>query len=164
MASGFPFDPKLRKYGVSEKEWAHFSDEVVESARVPGPAWLWPLRKNEVVERVKNDLLYEGDMRRVFKRWNKLFKRQNFQAWLELPSKPGDKETKTKGEDAIYMSKEEIRQAKRDQKRFRVAISSAHEKAPSVYSRSSSLTRSVTGEGSVVHAAADVQGAAGYSD
>lgn len=72
-----------------------------------------------------------GEVSRVFKKWNRLFRQQRFQAWLELP---GQKIEDEEGEEKIT-------------KKFYVVISPNNEKAPSVYSRNSSMTRSITGEG-----------------
>jgi hypothetical protein len=35
--SGFVYDARLKQYGVSEKEWEQFSNEVIEAANIPGP-------------------------------------------------------------------------------------------------------------------------------
>jgi len=143
LAGGFPFDPRLNKYGVTEDEWHRFASELVDAADVPGPSWAWAFNRKEVIKRIKKELQYEGELKRVLRRWNRGFKRKGFQAWLELPASKGDKVYQ--GDE--WDSKEDMEQAKRDAKRFRIVVTPAHEKAPSVYSRSSSLTRSVSGEG-----------------
>lgn len=96
---------------------------------------MWPFRKKDVVKRIRRELQYDGDVKRVFKKWNKLFKRQRFQAWLELP---GQKSDDLEGNDA---------DERVNVKRFRVVITPNSGRAPSVYSRNSSMTRSITGEG-----------------
>lgn len=87
------------------------------------------------MRRLNRELQYDGDVKRTLKKWNKLFKQQRFQAWLELPGQ--------KSEDLVGNDIHE----KVNVKRFRIVITPNSERAPSVYSRSSSLTRSVTGEG-----------------
>lgn len=102
---------------------------------MPGPSWMWSFKKKDVMKRLNRELQYDGDVKKVFKKWNRLFKQQRFQAWLELP---GEKSDDLEGNDI---------HEKVNVKRFRVVITPNSERAPSVYSRSSSLTRSVTGEG-----------------
>eukprot|EP00918_Siedleckia_nematoides_P040888 GHVU01088765.1.p1 GENE.GHVU01088765.1~~GHVU01088765.1.p1 ORF type:complete len:291 (+),score=29.52 GHVU01088765.1:52-924(+) len=136
LASGFEYDPRLNKYKVSEEEWKDFTSELVAAADVTGSKWLWPFRKKEVIKRIRRELQYDGDVGRVFKKWNKLFKQQRFQAWLELPGQKSDDPTgDIAGEQVVNVN------------RFRVVITPNSGRAPSVYSRNSSMTRSVTGEG-----------------
>lgn len=81
-------------------------------------------------------LQYLGDVSRCLKKWNKLFKIQRFQAWLELPGQKSDDLPGNADGEKVNI------------KRFRIVITPVTEKrAPSVYSRNSSMTRSVTGEG-----------------
>jgi hypothetical protein len=76
----------------------------------------------------------------VINAWNRHFKRKGFQASLELPGPPrGSYETPT--------DPEELRQLALEMKRFKMVITPNAEKGGSVYSRSSSLARSVSGEG-----------------
>jgi hypothetical protein len=96
---------------------------------------MWPFRKSKIVARIKRDLQYGGDISAVFKKWNRVFKIQRFQAWLELP---GEKSNPLPGNDADEVV---------DVKKFRVLVTPSREKPPSVYSRSNSLTRSISGEG-----------------
>lgn len=118
---------------MPEEEWRDFTDELMAAAAVPGPIWTWTFRKKEVIKRIRRELQYEGNVGRVFKKWNKLFKRQRFQAWLELPG--------AKIEDVGNGEKVNL-------KRFNVVITPNSEQRPlSVYSRNSSMTRSITGEG-----------------
>lgn len=150
LASGFGYDPKLQKYGVLEGEWAEFSDEVVDAANVPTPSWAWFMHKKEVTKRIKRELQYEGDFKRVLRKWNKHFKRKGFQAWLELPVAKGDPPRSQSVEPGDSSDEEEVKKAKQDEKkyakRFRMVVSSNVEKGSSVYSRTSSLTRSVSRE------------------
>lgn len=152
MASGFAFDPKLKKFGVLEGEWAQFSEEVVEAANVPTPTWAWFMHKKEVTKRLKRELQYEGDFKRVLRTWNKHFKRKGFQAWLELPVQKGETDRSQSAdqedsdEETAIQSKKD---AKKNAKKFRIVVSSSVEKGSSVYSRTSSLTRSVSREGVV---------------
>lgn len=132
LASGFPYDPRLNKYKVSTEEWRDFEAELIAAAEVPGPIWMWTFRKKAVIQRIRRDLQFDGNVGRVFKKWNRLFKRQRFQAWLELPG------TKIQDENG----------EKVNLKKFHVVITpNSEQRAPSVYSRNSSMTRSITGEG-----------------
>lgn len=129
LASGFPYDPRLNKYRVSEEEWADFNNELIAASDIPGPIFLWAFRKKDVIPRIRKDLQYGGDLQRALKKWNKLFKRQRFQAFLELPGEGSEGEGSGK-------------------KRFRIVLTpNGESRAPSVYSRNSSMTRSVSGEG-----------------
>ncbi|KAI9740893.1 MAG: hypothetical protein M1818_004498 [Claussenomyces sp. TS43310] len=141
LASGFPFDPRLHKFGVTDAEWYRFNNEIIETARVPGSSWTWPFHRKDVIKRIKKDLLYEGDLKRILKRWNKDFRRKRFQVWLELPNSKGEKDTVGDGDGD---TREE--QSKLEVRRFKIIITPNAERAGSVYSRSSSLTRSVSGE------------------
>jgi len=96
---------------------------------------MWKFRKSKIVARIKRDLQYGGDVSAVFKKWNRVFKIQRFQAWLELP---GEKSTPLPGNDEDEFV---------DVKKFRVLVTPSKDRAPSVYSRSNSLTRSISGEG-----------------
>lgn len=94
---------------------------------------------------MKKEIQYDGELKRTLKKWNKLFRRQGFQAWLELPTAKGEKD---QSDELIGGTQEDIDKAKRDAKRFRVVVSQdASDRPASVYSRSSSLNRSVSGEG-----------------
>lgn len=148
LSSGFTYDAKLNKWGVTEAEWEKFSDSLVDACEVPGPSWMWNFRRKEVVARIKKELQYDGDLKRELRRWNKDFKKRGFQVWLELPSSKGEKGDRDL-ELAIEADGKGEKQAKREARRFRVVVSTTNEKGSSVYSRSSSLTRSVTGEGSI---------------
>lgn len=150
LASGFPYTKKLLKYGVMQSEWEAFSEEVVEAANVPPPIWAWFMHRKEVMRKIKKELQYEGDFKRVLRKWNKHFKVKGFQAWLELPIAKGEP-IRSQSADPEDSSDEDKEKAKRDEKknskRFRMVVSSNVEKGSSVYSRTSSLTRSVSGEG-----------------
>lgn len=136
LASGFEYDPRLNKYKVSEEEWSDFNGELLTAADVSGPIWMWVFRKKEVIKRIRRDLQYDGNVKRVLKKWNKLFKRQRFQAWLELPGQKSDDLPGNADGEKVNV------------KRFRIVITpNKEQRAPSVYSRNSSMTRSVTGEG-----------------
>lgn len=152
MATGFGFDPKLKKFGVLEGEWAQFSEEVVEAANVPTPTWAWFMHRKDFTKRIKRELQYEGDFKRVLRTWNKHFKRKGFQAWLELPVGKGETDRSQSADQED--SDEEIaiqskKDAKKNSKKFRIVVSSSVEKGSSVYSRTSSLTRSISREGVV---------------
>jgi hypothetical protein len=104
-----------------------------------GSSLLWPLRKTEVINKIKKELQYEGDFKRLLNAWNKKnFRVRGFTVSVELPGPP-----KYREEDTA----EEREMARKEAKRFRICITPNTERGGSVYSRSSSLTRSVTGEG-----------------
>jgi len=85
-------------------------------------------------------LQYEGEFKRVINAWNRHFRRKGFQASLELPGPP-------KGNYEIPDDPEELKRLESELKRFKMVITPNAEKGGSVYSRSSSLARSVSGEG-----------------
>lgn len=104
-----------------------------------GSSLLWPLRKTEVIKKIKKELQYEGDFKRLLNAWNKKnFRVRGFTVSVELPGPPKYREEDTE---------EEREMARKEAKRFRICITPNSERGGSVYSRSSSLTRSVTGEG-----------------
>jgi hypothetical protein len=104
-----------------------------------GSSLLWPLRKTEVINKIRKELQYEGDFKRLLNAWNKKnFRVRGFTVSVELPGKPRYREEDTA---------EERETARKEAKRFRICITPNAERSGSVYSRSSSLTRSVTGEG-----------------
>jgi hypothetical protein len=112
-----------------------------------GSSLLWPLRKAEVINKIKKELQYEGDFKRLLNAWNKKnFKVRGFTVSVELPGPP-----KYREEDTA----EEREMARKEAKRFRICITPNTERGGSVYSRSSSLTRSVTGEGASMQQRAD---------
>jgi hypothetical protein len=120
---------------------------------VPVLSWTWTFHKSKVLKGVKRQMLYESsDLSRELRRWNKLFKRQGFQCTLELPNTEGAMERGGERE-VVGDTKEEKAQAKLESRRFRMVITPNAEKTvSSIYSRSSSLTRSVSGEGAATTA------------
>lgn len=140
LASGFQWEPILSaKYGVSEKEWETFSNQVVEAAELPKRAWLmWPMVRQEVTARIKRDLDFGGEVKQQLKEWSHHFRAKGFTVSMELPGKARWKEDDTPEERAL---------AESYASRFRVVISENAERSASIYSRSSSVTRSVSGEG-----------------
>ncbi|PBP26419.1 hypothetical protein BUE80_DR002719 [Diplocarpon rosae] len=142
LASGFQWEPSLQKYGVSEHEWRSFSDEVIEEARLPKRAKLmWPLVKHDVTAKIKRDLDFGGDVKEQLKQWSAHFRKKGFVVSMELPGKPRHRDGDTEQEREL---------AESYARRFRVVISPISEKSASIYSRSSSVNRSVSGEGLVV--------------
>ena len=137
---------------MSAKEWNHFSDEVVVACDAHHyNAITWPLARSKVIKKVRNDLKYgngpnPGEVSKIFRKWNKLFRRQGFQAWLELPSEEGAEEL---GRSTAGMNKEEQKQAMKEAKRFRIVISPLDGKGGSIYTKSS-IGKSVSGEGSLI--------------
>ncbi len=117
LASGFPYDPRLIAYSVTEKDWQQFSKQVVEAAELPrGSLILWPFRKTEVICKLKKELQYEGDFKRLLNAWNKKnFRHRGFTVSLGLPGPPkyGEKDTA-----------KERRMARTAAKRFTICITS----------------------------------------
>ncbi|KAF4621896.1 hypothetical protein G7Y89_g14447 [Cudoniella acicularis] len=142
LASGFAFDPRLQKYGVPENEWTDFSNEIVQAAEIPGHPLMWPFRKKEVIKKIKKELQYDGGLKKKIRVWNRLFKSQGFQTEMALPGEMLEENIRVV-EDGEPLSAN----VKRDGKRFRMVVTPNAEKASSVYSRTSSLTRSTTQEG-----------------
>lgn len=58
LASGFVYDQRLNKYGVSEDEWKEFNKEITAAADLRSPTWMWPLKRSGVIQKVKTDLQY----------------------------------------------------------------------------------------------------------
>jgi hypothetical protein len=145
LASGFPYDPRLTKYSIAEKDWKTFSDQVVEAAELPrGASVLWRVHKRDVINKIRKELQYDGDFKRLLNAWNKKnFRVRGFTVSMELPGPPKFREDDTE---------EDREQAKKEAKKFRICITPNSERSGgSVYSRSSSLTRSVTNEGASLH-------------
>lgn len=125
---------------MDEKVWEQFSKQLVDAAELPkGSSILWSMRKKEVINKIKKDLQYDGDFKRFITAWNKRnFSVRGFKVSLELPGPP-----KYRDED----TPEEREQTKKDAKKFRICITPNSERSASVYSRNSSMTRSITNEG-----------------
>lgn len=140
LASGFDYDPKLNKYSVSEKEWYDFSDAVLSQANLPRSAgWAWSVHKKDVIKKLKNQLQYEAsDVKRTINAWNRNFKRKGFTVSMELPGPAKFHEND---------SEEQKEQARKEARFFRMVVTPVAEKAGSIYSRTSSLTRTVSMEG-----------------
>ncbi|CAL3962193.1 hypothetical protein PZA11_000579 [Diplocarpon coronariae] len=141
LASGFQWEPSLQKYGVSEHEWRSFSKELIDEARLPKMAkFMWPLVKQGVIAKIKRDLNFGGDVKEQLKQWSAHFRKKGFTVSMELPGKHRHREGDTEQEREL---------AESYAGRFRVVISPISEKSASIYSRSSSVSRSVSGEGLV---------------
>ncbi|KAG4434327.1 hypothetical protein IFR05_010205 [Cadophora sp. M221] len=139
LASGFVWDPKLTKYNVSEREWEKFSEDVIHAAALPKRAKLmWALVRQDVIDKLKRDLDFNGDVKTEMKQWSAHFRQKGFTVGLELPGKVKERDDETF---------EERQLAESYAKFFRVVITPNAERSASIYSRNSSLTRSVTGEG-----------------
>jgi hypothetical protein len=130
----------LNKYSVPEKEWADFCDGVIERAELSrGASWAWIFHKSDAIKKVKRDMQYEGsDMKRYFNAWNRNFRRKGFTVSIEVPGPAKIRDTDTPEQKA---------QVKKESKFFRMVVTPNAEKAGSIYSRTSSLTRAVTNEG-----------------
>ncbi|KAG9232280.1 hypothetical protein BJ875DRAFT_357727, partial [Amylocarpus encephaloides] len=157
LPSGFPYDSRLFKYGVTAEEWNEFSSSIIEAAdvpmitHVPVLSWTWAFHRGKVTKGVKRQMLYESSkLMRELKRWNKLFRRQGFQVALELPGQSGSGERSRGGlrdEMTGWETKEEKEAIRLVQGRFRMVITPNAEKgSASIYSRGSSLTRGISGE------------------
>lgn len=149
LSSGFQWDGRLAlRYGVSEEMWKHFSREVLDAVEVPGPSWTWRIHKRNVIKRIKKDLVYESDLKSTLKKWNRLFSnRHGFKAYLKVPDERGEEDI---SDEDVGNDEAERQQALLNARRFRIVINSNTEKASSVYSRSSSVTRTVSGEATAV--------------
>lgn len=124
---------------MSEREWAKFSDDIVDAAHLPKRAkFAWPLVRNDVIAKIKKDLDFVGNVRTELKQWSAHFRQKGFVVGLELPGKVKEREDDTIEERVLAEGYEKL---------FRVVISPNSERSASIYSRNSSLTRSITGEG-----------------
>ncbi|KAL2072503.1 hypothetical protein VTL71DRAFT_11846 [Oculimacula yallundae] len=140
LASGFVWEPKLTKYGVSEREWEKFTEDILRAAALPKRAKImWGLVKQDVMDKLKRDLDFNGDVKTELKQWSAHFRQKGFTVQLELPG------TKIKERDDETF--EERQAAEAYSKFFRIVITPNAERSASIYSRNSSLTRSITGEG-----------------
>lgn len=99
---------------------------------------MWSLVKQEVMDKMKRDLDFGGDVKTELKQWSSHFRPKGFTVSMELPGKVRERDTDTP---------EERREAESYAGRFRVVITPNAERSASIYSRNSSLTRSITGEG-----------------
>lgn len=105
------------------------------------------------MNKIKKELQYEGDFKRLLNAWNKKnFRVRGFTVSVELPGPPKIREEDTEEEKEL---------ARKEAKKFRICITPNTERSGSVYSRSSSLTRSVTGEGASLHRKESPTGSAG---
>lgn len=148
LASGFPFDSRLQKYGIAEQVWERFNSEILELADVPGPSILWPVYRKDVINKMRKEMQYDGDFKRKLKMWNKAFKQRGFQIELALPGEQVQDYPDADEDESLR------KWTKKDGKRFRMIVTPNAEKGTSVYSRTSSLTRSVTNEGANLQQAA----------
>jgi hypothetical protein len=114
---------------------------------------MWRLHRKEVIANIKNDLQYNGDFKKKFKSWSKVFKTAGFTIDLALPGEQLEDDPGEDGEDRN-------RDVKKESKKFRLIVTPNTEKGTSVYSRTSSLTRSITGEGANLSQLAASQAAA----
>ena len=99
---------------------------------------MWSLVRQEVIDKMKRDLDFNGDVKTELKQWSAHFRQKGFTVGLELPGKVREREDETF---------EERQLAESYAKFFRVVITPNSERSASIYSRNSSLTRSITGEG-----------------
>ena len=128
--------------------WKHFSREILDATEIPGPSWTWRIHKRNVINRIKKDLVYESDLKSTLKKWNRLFSnRHGFKAYLKVPDQKGEEDI---SDEDIGETEEERQHAILMCRRFRIVINANTEKAASVYSRSSSVTRTVSGEATAV--------------
>lgn len=142
-----------RRYNVSEKQWKNFNREVIEAAELRGEnSWkkiTFMFNKQALVKQVKKDLVYESELKSVLKNWNRIFKmKHGFSISLSLPGEEvfHDMTTGNTWGDKQHATEE--------LKKFRLVVNNNMERAGSAYSRSSSMTRSISGEGRAVLKAA----------
>jgi hypothetical protein len=140
LGSGFKYDEALGRYGVNEASWNRFSDDIVNAANLSkSDKMLWFSRKADVAKKVKKDLMYESSqIKAELKAWNASFKSKGFSVNLEVPDTPKFKDG---------MTEEEKQNMRKEAKFFRVVLNPGQEKGGSIYSRTSSLNRSIRGEG-----------------
>lgn len=141
-SSGFPYNPKLHKYGVSEHEWSQFTKEILDT--LPSSKSLsWRWKRGKIIATVKRDLQYESPLKSALRQWNKGFRRRGFSVYLEIPVEKDLNDDEVPGD-----TKEEKKQAKKDAKKFRFLIGAGNSSSSSVYSRTS-LAESVSRESQV---------------
>lgn len=139
LSSGFPYNPKLNKYGVTELEWSQFTKEILDTLP-PSKSFSWRWKRGKIVSIIKRDLQYESPLKSALRQWNKGFRKRGFSVYLELPVEKDLNEDEVSGD-----TKEERKQAKKDAKKFRFLVGTANSSSSSVYSRSS-LAESVNRE------------------
>ncbi|KAB8289779.1 hypothetical protein EYC80_010413 [Monilinia laxa] len=141
-SSGFPYNPKLNKYGVSEHEWSQFTKEILDT--LPSSKSLsWRWKRGKIIATIKRDLQYESPLKSALRQWNKGFRRRGFSVYLEIPVEKDLNDDEVPGD-----TKEEKKQAKKDAKKFRFLIGAGNSSSSSVYSRTS-LAESVSRESQV---------------
>lgn len=156
LSSGFPFDERLYSFGVNHDQWHLFTNEIVNAAKLTfGSDWAaWstgvavgtvsscgllvfgpvagyyaarPLHRKAVVNNVKKELMHDGQVRMVLRRWNEqTFAQKGFQAWLELPRLSGELKTDPAATEDKKMEDKNYKKLKKLQKiearRFRIII------------------------------------------
>ncbi|KAF7857321.1 hypothetical protein EAF04_009562 [Stromatinia cepivora] len=142
LSSGFPYNPKLNKYGVSEHEWSQFTKEILDTLP-SSKSFSWRWKRGKIVAIIKRDLQYESPLKSALRQWNKGFRRRGFSVYLEIPVEKDLADDEVSGD-----TKEEKKQAKKDAKKFRFLIGAANSSSSSVYSRTS-LAESVSRESQV---------------
>ncbi|KAI9641598.1 hypothetical protein NHQ30_010411 [Ciborinia camelliae] len=142
LSSGFPYNPKLNKYGVTEHEWAQFSKEILDTLPT-SKSFSWRWKRGKIIAIIKRDLQYESPLKSALRQWNKGFRRRGFSVYLELPVEKDLTDDEVQGD-----TKEEKKQAKKDAKKFRFLIGASNSSSSSVYSRTS-LAESVNRESQV---------------
>jgi hypothetical protein len=98
------------------------------------------MKKDKICTRIRKDLQYGGDIKSFLAKWNKGFRKRGFMVLFELPS-----------ETAIIepgATPEEIKQAKKDAKRFRLIVQPGNTSSASIYSRGS-MAESMSREGAI---------------
>lgn len=141
-SSGFPYNPKLNKYGIIEQEWSQFTKEILDT--LPGSkSFSWRWKRGKTIQTIKRDLQYESPLKSALRQWNKGFRRRGFSVYLELPVEKDLNDDEVPGD-----TKEEKKQAKKDAKKFRFLIGAGNSSSSSVYSRSS-MAESVSRESQV---------------
>ncbi|CAD6444820.1 b260594d-2996-45dc-9084-60cbc70155b4 [Sclerotinia trifoliorum] len=142
LSSGFPYNPKLNKYGVTEHEWSQFTKEILDTLP-SSKSFSWRWKRGKIIAIIKRDLQYESPLKSALRQWNKGFRRRGFSVYLEIPVEKDLTDDEVSGD-----TKEEKKQAKKDAKKFRFLIGAANSSSSSVYSRTS-LAESVSRESHV---------------
>ncbi|ESZ93524.1 hypothetical protein SBOR_6066 [Sclerotinia borealis F-4128] len=146
LSSGFPYNQKLNKYGVSEHEWSQFTKEILDTLPL-SKSFTWRWKRGKIIATIKRDLQYESPLKSALRQWNKGFRRRGFSVYLEIPVEKDLNDDEVSGD-----TKEEKKQAKKDAKKFRFLIGAGNSSSSSVYSKTS-LAESVSREGLVKPAA-----------
>ncbi|ESZ92348.1 hypothetical protein SBOR_7258 [Sclerotinia borealis F-4128] len=153
LASGFPFHQRLFDFRVTHDEWHLFTGEIVQAANLSlqedWAAWTAGIstgvlstsilvfggpvagyytgrsvHRKKVIEKVKEGLMHQGNIRATLHEWNEqTFRDKGFQAWLELPVMKGEiNGEETDEKEKSKKSKKDKKEKAKEQSRFRILI------------------------------------------